>query len=94
MLFNDEELILLTAAMEEFQEKVFPPKEDIDRMCSAILGKLSALSALTYFDRKELTVMYAAVDRILRTFSVAGEREPAELVALHNKLGRLADPGD
>ena len=94
MLFNDEECILIVSALETYDEsdQTFLPPELKHRLILSSLEKISNLSTLTYFTKQEFTVMYAAVDHIIRSEQQLGQHIDNDLMLLSNKIYDLALP--
>lgn len=96
MVFTKMELSLLVPAIETYLEDGLPNvnplrKDEVERICRNCIGKLEHLSQLTYFTKKDYSVMSMAVLSIVNSIETVGGSADEE-TALLNKLFRLRDP--
>lgn len=94
MLFNSNEISVLIAAVKAYEHSPLQVlKPELRKSLNAsILGKLSSLSALTFFTKQEFTYMALAVDYVLDSPSDFGIPSSLNLQRLRDRLISLAEP--
>lgn len=95
MIFNMDEMIALTAALEEYSEikaatRLNLEAEIIDEIACSCLDKLEHLSMLTYFTKQEYSIMHDAFNDVMQKLPKAGYEVPVEYSELLDKLGTLS----
>lgn len=93
-LFSSEEISLLIPVLEVYPDAPLQLLERPvrDGLLHSSIGKLQSLTPLTHFTKQEFTLMYMAVDSVLRLSELDAHPLPDDLVALFNRLEKMATP--